>query len=171
MGTVVDASTNQPLNAVSVVSGQLSATTDSTGKFSLADISQGTQQITFSITGYSTSTVTANITAAPIINLGTIGLSVNPTTGIIQGIVTDVSNGQPLSGATIQVSGVSGQWSATTATDGSYRITGITPEALPSLQTWQAITQFRAQGRLQQAQPLSSAHLYPQPHLLPLQGT
>ena len=127
MGTVVDASTNQPLNAVSVVSGQLSATTDSTGKFSLADISQGTQQITFSITGYSTSTVTANITAGSIINLGTIGLSVNPTTGIIQGIVTDVSNGQPLSGATIQVSGVSGQWSATTATDGSYRITGITP--------------------------------------------
>lgn len=125
-GKVVDATTNQPLNAVSVVSGQLSTTTTNTGEFTLSNIPQGSQQISFSLSGYAASTVTVNITAGSIINIGTIGLSVNPTTGIVQGIVTDASNGQPLSGAAITVTGQA-TWTAVTSIDGSYRITDITP--------------------------------------------
>lgn len=125
-GMVVDASTNQPLAGVSVVSGQLSATTTNTGEFTVSNIPSGSQTITFSLSGYSTSTVTVNVTAGSIINIGTIGLSVNPTTGIIQGIVTDASNGQPLSGAIITVTGQA-TWTVATSTEGSYKITDITP--------------------------------------------
>lgn len=126
---MVDASTNQPLSGVTVqvsgVGGQGSVT-DSTGSFTLSNIPQGTQQISFSLSGYATSTVTVSVTAGSIINIGAIGLSVNPTTGIIHGTVTDASNGQPLSGATITVTGQA-TWTAATSTDGSYRITDITP--------------------------------------------
>jgi len=71
-GTVVDASTNQPLEGVSVVSGQLSAITTNTGEFTLSDILEGSQTITFSLNGYTTATVTVDIVAGSIIDLGNI---------------------------------------------------------------------------------------------------
>ncbi len=53
-GVVVEASTNQPLGGVSIsaVGGQLSATTDNTGSFTLANMPAGSQQITLSLSGY-----------------------------------------------------------------------------------------------------------------------
>jgi hypothetical protein len=125
-GKVVDASTNQPLAGVSIVSGQISATTTNTGEFTLSNIPQGSQTITFTLTGYSTSTSSVNVFAGGILSLGTSLLSPNPTTGIIKGAVTDASNGQPLSGATITVTG-SFNGSAITGVDGSFIITNITP--------------------------------------------
>lgn len=125
-GKVVDASTNQPLGGVTVVSGQLSATTDSTGAFSLSNIPQGSQQISFSLSGYATSTATVNIIAGSIVNLGTIPLSTNPTTGIIKGTVTDAANGQPMEGVTITVTG-SFNGSTITGIDGSFIFTNVTP--------------------------------------------
>lgn len=55
-GKVIDASTNQPLGNVSVVSGQLSATTTNTGEFTLSDMPSGSQTITFSLSDYATAT-------------------------------------------------------------------------------------------------------------------
>lgn len=127
-GTVVNGSTNQPLGGVTVqwsgVGGQGSVTTTTTGQFTLANILAGAQQITFSLSGYATSTATVNMTAELIVNLGSIALSVSPTTGIIQGLVTDASTGTPLADVTITVSGAA-TWTATTSADGSYRITDI----------------------------------------------
>ena len=125
-GRVVDASTNQPLAGVSVVSGQLSATTTNTGAFTLSNVQPGSQTISISLAGYATSKATVNITAGSIINLGTIPLSTNPTTGIIKGTITDAANGLPLQGATVTVTG---SFAGTTATaaDGTFTITNITP--------------------------------------------
>jgi prenyltransferase beta subunit/protocatechuate 3,4-dioxygenase beta subunit len=125
-GKVVDVSTNQPLGGVSVVSGQLSATTTNTGEFTLSDMPSGSQTITLSLNGYATASVTVNITAGSITDLGTITLSTSPTTGIIKGTVTDASNGQPLEGVAITVTG-SFSGSTTTGTDGSFIFTDVTP--------------------------------------------
>jgi len=59
-------------------------------------------------------------------NLGTILLSAIPTSGIIQGTITDVSTGGPLSGVLITVTGAS-TWTATTIENGSYKINDVTP--------------------------------------------
>lgn len=128
-GKVVDASTNQPLGGVAVVSGQLSATTTDMGTFTISNIPAGEQTITFTLNGYATATATVNITAGSIISLGTIPLSQSPTTGIIKGTVTDASNGQPLSDVTITVTG-SFSGSTVTGTDGAFIFTNVTPGAV-----------------------------------------
>lgn len=84
-GTVIDASTSQPLSGASVVSGQLSATTSNTGDFTLSNVPSGSQTITITLPGYGGKTITANITAGSMTNLGAISLSTNTTTGIIKG--------------------------------------------------------------------------------------
>lgn len=128
-GTVLDATTNQHLNDVTVTLASnpaITARTDGTGAFSLANVPQGAQQLSFSLNGYATSTATVTVTAGSIVNIGSIPLSVVPTTGIIQGTVTDASTGGPLSGVEITVTGVTTS-TAVTATNGFYKITGITP--------------------------------------------
>lgn len=132
-GKVIDASTNQPLNNVSVeaVSIQPSANTitNLTGNFTLSNIPPGSQKINFSLSGYTSATVTVNITAGSIVNLGTIPLSLSPTTGIMKGTVTDASNGLPLEGVTITVTG-SFTGNTITDPDGSFIFTNVTPGAV-----------------------------------------
>ncbi len=125
-GKVVDASSNQPLGSVTVISGQLSATTMNTGDFTLSDIPAGSQTITFTLAGYATASVIVNVTAGSIINLGTILLSQSPSTGIIKGAVTDASDGQPLSDVTISVTG-SFIGSTSTDIDGTFILTDVLP--------------------------------------------
>ena len=131
-GRVVDSATNQPLGSVTVTlmsNPAINTLTDAAGSFNLANIPAGSQQISLSLSGYATSTVTTNITAGAVIDIGMVALSVNPTTGIIQGVITDSSNGNPLSGVDITITGVS-VWTITTSSDGAYRITDITPRTV-----------------------------------------
>lgn len=128
-GAVIDASTNQVLKGASAVlqsNTAINAISDSSGAFTLNNVPGGSQQIAVSLAGYTTSTVTVNAAAGAVINLGNIPLSVNASTGIIKGTVTDAATGQPLSGAVISLSG---SYSATTTTsaDGSFIFTGVTP--------------------------------------------
>lgn len=128
-GKVVDASTNQPLSGVSVVlqsDPSINIMTDTTGDFTLSNIPQGSHKIDFSFSGYATATTTIDITAGSIINIGTIPLSANPTTGIIKGTVTDAANGQSLSDVTITVTG-SFNGNTVTDTNGTFIFTNITP--------------------------------------------
>ena len=134
-GTVIDASTNQPLGGVTVQvsgvgsQGSATATTDSAGHFSLSGIAAGTQEISFSSNGYASSSSTVTVTAGSIINLGTVPLSTSTTSGIIKGTVTDASNGQPLAGAIIEITG-SFTGNAVTGSDGSFMLANITPGAV-----------------------------------------
>ncbi|MCL4479366.1 MAG: carboxypeptidase regulatory-like domain-containing protein [Deltaproteobacteria bacterium] len=127
-GKVVDALTNQSLNGVSVIlvsNPSISATTDSSGNFSLANVPQGSQQVSFLLAGYASSTVTANVSGGSVVNLGNIGLSVIQTTGIIKGTVTEASSGQPLGGVAITVTGAYNR-SIATGVDGSFIFTNVT---------------------------------------------
>ncbi len=129
-GKVVDASTNQPLNGVSVqvlgIGNQGLALTDSTGSFILSNIPQGSQAITFFLSGYATATSTVTIVAGSIVNLGTTPLSANPTTGIIKGTVTDAGNGLPLEGVAITVAG-SFNGTFITGIDGGFIFSNVSP--------------------------------------------
>ena len=128
-GTVIDGSTNQPLNGVSIILAtdpSLIVLTNSTGSFNLTNVPAGSYQISFSSTGYSIYTGSITISAGSIVNLGAISLSAIPTTGIIQGTIADASTGSPLTGVTITVTGTS-TWTATTAANGSFKIIDIVP--------------------------------------------
>ncbi len=128
-GVAVDGVTNQPLSGVSVVlvsNPSISTTTDSSGSFSLVNIPQGYQEISFSLAGYASSIVTTNVSGGSVINLGNIGLSVIQTTGIIKGIVTDASSGQPIGGVSITVTGAY-NGSTATGVDGSFIFTNVIP--------------------------------------------
>lgn len=131
-GRVVDSSTNQPLSGVSVIlqsAPAINTVTDAAGSFTLSAVLQGSQQISFSLPGYASSTVTVTLTAGSITNLGTIPLSLIQTTGMVKGTVTDASNGLPLSGVAIGITG-SFTGNTVTGTDGSFTFTNVTPGAV-----------------------------------------
>ncbi len=125
-GTVIDASTNQPLSGATVVVGQTSAETSDAGEFTISNVDSGSQVMSVGLGGYVTSTSTINVTAGSITNVSAIPLSSNPTAGIIKGTVTDGVTGQPLSGASVTVTG-SYSGSMVTGTDGGFTISNVTP--------------------------------------------
>ena len=76
-GAVISDSTKQTLKGVSVVlqsNTAINTTTDATGKFTLTNVPKGAQQISFSLAGYATATVSVNATEGALINLGNIPL-------------------------------------------------------------------------------------------------
>jgi len=128
-GKVLDASTNGPLKAVSVTleaDPGISTTTDISGKFVLAAIPPGAQQILFALPGYAGASVSVTITAGSIVDLGTIPLAANPSTGMVKGTVTEAATGTPLADVTIDMTG-SANATTTTATDGTFSFIDVTP--------------------------------------------
>ncbi len=157
-GKVIDGMTNQPLTSVSVASGQLSATTTTTGTFIVSAVPAGNQTITFILTGYSTASITANVIAGSVTDLGTISLYPIPNAGIIKGSVTDVTNGMPLSNATIEVSG-SLTGSVSTGADGSFVIGNVTPGTLALTASKDGYTRVSITGTISSGEVL---FFYPQ---------
>ncbi|MEE9910189.1 MAG: carboxypeptidase-like regulatory domain-containing protein [Deltaproteobacteria bacterium] len=128
-GTVIDASTKQALKgavAVLQINTAINATSDATGSFTLNQVPKGSQQISVSLAGYTTNTITLNIAEGAVINLGNVALAVNSTTGIIQGVVTDATTSLPLAGVTMTVIGAF-NGTASTGADGKYIFTGVLP--------------------------------------------
>lgn len=128
MGAVVASATNQPLSGVVVTlvsDPSLTTTTDTSGAFTLNNIPQGSQQITLTTAGYAPLTLTTKVTAGSFFNVGKVGLSVNPTSGIIMGTIWDADANAPFPGVTVMVVGT--LYMSLTATDGTYTITGVPP--------------------------------------------
>jgi prenyltransferase beta subunit len=133
MGTVVAAANNLPLAGVTAVLGSnqlLTATTSATGQFALSGIPAGSQQITLTAAGYAPLTITAAISADTFINLGSIGLSTNPTSGTVMGIIWDADANAPYPGVTVQAvvnNNYSYSYQTISAADGSFRLSGVVP--------------------------------------------
>jgi hypothetical protein len=128
-GQIVDASTSQPLSGVSVVVDSdtaIHSETDATGSFMLSDIPAGLQNIRFSLSGYSAVSAKLDIAAGFVIDIGTLPLSSNPTTGVLKGSITDAESGQPMEGATISFSG-SSDGSAITGIEGTFLVPEVAP--------------------------------------------
>lgn len=131
-GKVIDGTTNQPLGNVMVVllaDTNINAVTNATGNFTLSKVPAGSQNISLSLSGYMTTTIPVNISAGSIMDIGTNSLYPVSTAGIIRGSVTDVTNGEPLANAIIEVTGAF-TGTASTGIDGRFVIGNVTPGSL-----------------------------------------
>ncbi|KPK02136.1 MAG: hypothetical protein AMK71_03345 [Nitrospira bacterium SG8_35_4] len=131
-GTVIDSSSNQPLNGLSVVlvsDPSITATTDAAGSFTLAYVPEGTQEVYFTIAGYSTAEVPVDMTGGSLIDIGIVSLAPSLTAGMIKGTVTDANSGVALEGVTISIDG---SYSRSLLTDirGNFVVSGVSPGSL-----------------------------------------
>ena len=105
-GTITDANSHAPLKGIFVeaesVNGVYSdfAITDANGKYTINyNLGTGTYNVTeFSLTGYLTIQFrSVSVTAG---KTTTVNIALNPS-GVISGKVTNIANGQPISGANV----------------------------------------------------------------------
>ena len=98
-GTIVDATSGQPLSGATLtLAGDraVTATTNDTGAFTLAAVPEGPQQIMVELAGYLPRVVTAIITAGATTNAGLIPLSATLLPAAMRGTVHDAAVNLPL---------------------------------------------------------------------------
>lgn len=100
-GVVRSCYTNAPLPGVTVTCGTQTGTTNASGQYNLINIPAGNYQVSFSLTGF----VTASLPAV-ILDLQTTTLNtcLDPTPGVVTGIVTNAESGAPIVGAKVMIS-------------------------------------------------------------------
>ncbi|HEV2331617.1 MAG TPA: carboxypeptidase regulatory-like domain-containing protein [Gammaproteobacteria bacterium] len=129
-GYVVEAGTGRPLAGASVFlasNPQVTTTTNASGYFTLSDLPAGQLTFVASATGYGSTSVVATILTGASNPVGQIVLAQGSATAMVYGKVTSQQNGTPLAGATVQLTGGSSPYSATTAADGSFAFPAVTP--------------------------------------------
>ncbi|MFL7869049.1 MAG: S8 family serine peptidase [Anaerolineales bacterium] len=123
-GTVTDASNSNPISGATVtIVGGASTTTNASGFYQLTNVAQGTYDVTASATGYDPSTANGVVVTAG--NTTTQDFALNaaaPTTGTLEGTVTDASTTLTISGATVTIVGGA---STTTNSSGFYQFTNV----------------------------------------------
>ncbi len=124
-GVIEDSSSKLPVSGAVVDVDGLSATTDSSGKFTVANLATGSFTASVTASGYTGATLTGTL-ASGVNNTGTILLTQSTggvTTSTVSGVVTDASNNSPIAGATVRIKDTT--LSAVTGNDGSYSIGNI----------------------------------------------
>ncbi len=116
-GTVLD-SAGQPLPAVTVSTGDFSATTDSEGTYSITELAEGTYTVIASKDEYTFDPENQSVTVGP--DEDGIDFTGTVITYAISGTVRDSAD-QPLADVTV----AAGEQSATTDSEGQYAITGL----------------------------------------------
>jgi protocatechuate 3,4-dioxygenase beta subunit len=121
-GTVNDAEDGSPVAGATVSDGIRTTTTDSTGKYTIADVPPGTYQVTASKSGYESSSLTVTVSEE---NSAVANLSLNKIVilGTIAGTVTDTEDGSPIVGAKV----TDGTRTTTTDSTGKYTIANVPP--------------------------------------------
>jgi uncharacterized membrane protein len=120
-GTVTDASTTLPIQGATVTANGQSTTTDSSGHYQIT-LDAGTYSVTAEKTGYLANTVTGVVIIAETTTTVDIALTPippPPTTGTLNGTVTNASTTLPIEGATVTANGEF----TTTDSSGHYQIT------------------------------------------------
>jgi hypothetical protein len=124
-GTVTDASPGGALAGATVsLSSGPSATSDATGAYRFASLVPGTYDVTASRAGYATASATGVAVAAGATTTRDFSLTPQPTTGALEGTITDASTGGVIAGATVTLS--TGP-STTSDTAGRYRFASLAP--------------------------------------------
>src|SRR5262249_25338504 len=118
VGKVTDTQ-GSPITGATVTLGSMSATTDSTGRYKLTMLLPGVYTVTVSAWGFEkgegTVTITSDATITRDIALG------KAVGGTIAGKVTDVDDGSPITGATVDVRSLS----TTTNDAGDYTLANV----------------------------------------------
>ncbi len=123
-GSVLLVETNlAPVTAGTITMGGVTTTTNSTGGFALTNVPVNTTTGTVSVPGEQTLTLTLNLKANTINNLGTIYVSATGYTASANGRVVTVSGGvtTPVAGADVTIGGQS----SVSATDGTFTIANL----------------------------------------------
>ena len=120
-GSVTYAENGSPIVGATVSDGTRTATTDTSGKYTIADVPSGTHQVTASKEGYGSSSMIVNVLSGStaMANLSLTEGIVLP--GSITGLVTYAEDGSPIAGATV----TDGTRTATTDTSGEYTIVDV----------------------------------------------
>jgi hypothetical protein len=119
-GTVVDAQTNAPLSGVTVTTPSGSATTDTSGGYTISGVSAGNLSLSASISGYAvfSATVSVSQNSTTTENFALTALS---NTGTVTGVITDSISNAPLANVAVTYSG----GSATTDATGAFTLANI----------------------------------------------
>src|SRR6266851_1311350 len=119
-GTVTDAGTAAPLAGATVSYSGGSTTTNSSGGYTLANVTEGSYSVTASAIGYAAQSRT--VTVGPGAT-ATQNFALTPPNGAITGTVTSAATGSAISGATVSYSG----GSTTTNGTGQYTLSNVAP--------------------------------------------
>jgi len=123
-GRVTRASDGTGIAGATVSSSFGSATTDSTGGFTLANLPPGNVPLTASATGFTSQSKTVTIIAGQA-TTANFALAAAIPTGAITGRITNAQNGAALSGVTVSYS----RGSTTSDANGYYTFTAVPPGA------------------------------------------
>jgi YVTN family beta-propeller protein len=132
-GTITDSANGEPVAQASIeIDGNalLSATSEGDGTYKLVGIPPGTYKLKISQAGYGENSI-ENVEVQDM-SPTTINVQLNrrPQTGALEGKILDIATGNPVSGASVTISGTS--ITATTDANGSYRLTNV-PAGLNNL--------------------------------------
>ncbi len=124
-GQVSDASTGSPLATVTINAGGLSTQTDSNGDFSLIELAPGSIDLSLSLSGYQSRSLTIVAPAGSQVELGVLAMQADDpaTDSQLAGVINDTLNGLPLSGATLRIDSLN--LSVRSDVDGRYQLEGI----------------------------------------------
>ena len=131
-GRILNSITKQAIAnaAISIDSLSLTVPSDSTGVFIINNLDPSPYSLIISAAGYTQISFSSVLVIVGVdTSLGDVLLSPLPTTGVLQGQVTDAATHQALQGVVISVAGSSAA-STSTAIDGSYSIVGLNPGAV-----------------------------------------
>ena len=128
-GTVVNASTGNPIDGAQVSANGYSDVTDANGLYNITNVPIGIYTVTASKDGFHSSSQTdVSVIAKQTTSLD-FSLTPLPTTGNIAGIVTDATTGNPIDGANVTVADyfditdATGHYNITNVPAGTYTVT------------------------------------------------
>ncbi|MBL7216367.1 MAG: carboxypeptidase regulatory-like domain-containing protein [Desulfobacteraceae bacterium] len=119
-GYVTDQNTGQALVQAAIEIGHTAQLTDSEGKYDISGLDPGTKDVYASKLGYENNRGSVTIVVGQETRHD-IELTPIPTTGTVEGTVTDASSGNPLEGVIVTVEGLNSQ----TGSNGQYQINGV----------------------------------------------
>jgi len=121
-GSVTDAEDGSPIAGAAVTDGTRTATTDASGKYTIANVPAGSYEVTASKEGYHSSSLTVTVLSgsSAVANLSLTQVIVP---GSITGSVVDAEDGSPVVGAIVS----DGIRTTTTDATGKYAIANVPP--------------------------------------------
>jgi thermitase len=121
-GSVTDAKDGSPIVGATVTDGTRTTSTDAAGKYTIADVPQGSYQVVAGKEGYQSSSLMVNVLSG---SAAVANFSLNQiiVPGSITGSVADAKDGSPIVSATVS----DGNGTALTDALGSYTISNVLP--------------------------------------------